>query len=82
MIDRERKVDIDKLTPEQADQLSAQIGEKIREIADKAVEDSNRILKIYGMEAKMAIQIGKLGEFEEKKPKKTRKPRKKKEANL
>lgn len=82
MINRERKLNVEQLTPEQADQLSVQIGEKVREIEDKAIADTNRILNIYGMEAKMAIKIGKIGEFDKKAPKKSRKPRKKKEANL
>lgn len=81
MIDRERKVDVEKLTPEQAGALSVQIGEKIKEINDKTVAEINRYLNIYGMEAKSQIVIAKLGEFDEK-PKKTSKARKKKEANL
>lgn len=81
-IDRERKVDIEKLTPEQADQISVQIGEKVKEINNKAVAEVNRLLNIYGMEAKMSIVIAKIGAFEVKTPEKTKKPRKKKEANL
>lgn len=84
MIDRERKVDVEKLTPEQADSLSVQLGEKIKEINDKTITEINRYLIVYGMEAKSQIVIGKLGEFDEKVeiPKKLKKPRKKKEANL
>lgn len=80
--DRERKVDIDKLTPEQADEISAQLGSKVREINDKAIGEVNQLLNIYGMEAKMSIVIGKLGEFDIKKEPKKRKTRKKKKANL
>lgn len=77
------KFDIDKLTPDEAERLGSQIGETIRQITDKAVEDANRLLSVYGLEAKMQIIIGKIGELTKpEKPTKTRKPRKKKEANL
>lgn len=55
--DRVRKVDISKLSPDQADNLSAQIGEKVRGICDEAAEKANAILNIYGMSAKIAIKI-------------------------
>lgn len=76
-MDRERKVNVEQLTLEQADLLSVQLGEKVKEINDKAIAEANRILNIYGMEAKMAIVIGKMGEFDATKTKKTRKSRKK-----
>lgn len=76
---RERKLDVEKLTLEQADALSVQISEKVKEINDKAINEANRFLNVYGMEAKMVIVIDKIGAFAPKKPKKTRK---KKEANL
>lgn len=85
MIERERKMNLEKLSPEQADQVSAQLGEKIKEINDKAIAEINRFLNIYGMEAKTQIVVGKLGEFEAKTAKKASKPkktRKKKQANL
>jgi hypothetical protein len=61
--DRERKLDIQKLTPEQADSVSQQIGEKIRQITEKAVLDANQILQIYGMEAQMQLVVGELGKI-------------------
>lgn len=55
--DRERKLDITKLPVEQVDVISKQIGEKIRQICDKACQEANSILKVYGMTAKMQILI-------------------------
>ena len=82
--ERARLVDVEKLTPEEADRLSAQISEKVKEINDKAVESVNRLLNIYGMEAKMQIVIGKINKTKElaKSSAKTKKTSKKKDANL
>lgn len=55
--DRERKLDITKLPGEQVDIISKQIGEKIRQICDKACKEANGILGVYGMTAKMQILI-------------------------
>jgi len=54
---RERKVDIEKLADENLQEISDRIGEKVRTIVDNAVEEVNKILAIYGMEAKMEIAI-------------------------
>ena len=56
-LQRERKLDINKLSPEQVDVVSKQIGEKIKQICDKASEEANRLLNVYGMQAKMQIFI-------------------------
>lgn len=76
--DRERKIDISKMDKEAVDNLSIQIGEKVRQICDEAADRVNAILKIYGMSAKMAIQFDTLDNKTDK-PKKVRKPRAKKE---
>ena len=57
MKDRVRHVDVEKLSSEQAEILSAQIGEKLREIVDKACGDANRIVNIYGMKCKMQFVL-------------------------
>lgn len=49
--DRKRSIDISKLTFEEADNLSAQIGAKVNEIAHEASNKINALLKIYGMSA-------------------------------
>lgn len=54
---RKRSIDINKLTIEQADELSAQIGEKVRNICDESAVKINEILAIYGMKALVAIQF-------------------------
>lgn len=56
-LQRERKLDITKLPPEQVDIISEQLGGRIREICDKACDDANRLLNVYGMQAKMQIVI-------------------------
>jgi hypothetical protein len=56
-IKRERKVDVNKLTTEQADLLSQEIGNKIRKIVDEACETCNNFLQIYGLQTKMQIVI-------------------------
>lgn len=79
--DRKRSFDINKLTPESADQLSQDIGSKVRAICDKACEDANKILNVYGMKALMQIVIQGINEenpkFVKEQPKKKRgRPRK------
>lgn len=62
MQERVRKVDVEKLSLEQADLLSQQIGEKIAEIQKDALERMNRILNIYGMTCELSATIRKLEE--------------------
>ena len=57
MIDRKRKVDIEKIDNENIDSLSNQLGEKVKIIVDKAIKDVNKILNIYGLQAKMQIAL-------------------------
>lgn len=56
-MERERKLDISSMPADQVDAISAQLGERIREICDKACDDANRLLHVYGMRAKMQIVI-------------------------
>lgn len=58
--DRERKVDVNKMSPEEVDVLSVQLGNKIRAICDEAVAKANEVLNIYGASAKMQIEINEL----------------------
>lgn len=57
MINRERKVDVTKMSTEQVDVLAEQIGIKLRELSDKAVEEANEFLKIYGLTVKMQLVL-------------------------
>ena len=83
MIDRERKVDVSTMSQEQVDQLSLQIGDKVRQMCDETATRINTLLNIYGMHAKIAISFDTLPkEFESMmdKPKKTRKKAQKKQS--
>ncbi len=66
MINRERKVDVNTLPPDQVDQLGIQIGDKVRGICDEAALKVNALLKIYGMSAKIAIAFETVPEAMEK----------------
>lgn len=77
--DRERKVDLNKMSVEEVDVLSVQLGAKMKAICDEAVAKANAILNIYGASAKMQIEISELDQkmVEKMSPApKTRKPRK------
>lgn len=82
---RKRSFDINKLSPEQADQLSADIGAKVRQICDEACEKANKILNVYQMKAQMQIAIKGINEELVKTPPeqpKKRRGRPRKAANL
>jgi uncharacterized protein (UPF0210 family) len=55
--DRERKVDLSKFSSEEIQELSKNVGNKIRLICDEAVEKANKIANIYGMKTMMQIAI-------------------------
>lgn len=57
MIDRQRKVDVTKMSPQEVDVMGIQVGDKVRLICDEAALKINAILGIYGASAKIAIQI-------------------------
>lgn len=59
---RKRSIDISNLSLEQADSLAQQVGPKVREICDEAIEKANKILNIYGMKAQMQIAISGINE--------------------
>jgi len=64
MQERVRKVDVNKMSLEQADLLSQQISEKIGQIQKDALEKMLRILNIYGMTCELFVTIKKLEEKE------------------
>lgn len=57
MVDRKRQVDLKKLNVDELEQLSVQIGDKVRGIIDGAIESANKILVIYGLRAKIQLVI-------------------------
>ena len=54
---RIRKVDVNKLSEEELAKLQDAISQKIIKIINKANEDANKILSIYGMETQMVMEI-------------------------
>ena len=64
MNERMRKVDVNSLTKERADELSKQIGDKVVQLQTEALEKINKVLGIYGMAAEMSVKISKLEEKE------------------
>lgn len=58
-INRKRAIDINKLSAEQVEQLTEQISKKILVIVDEAITQANKMLNIYGLEAKMQIALQK-----------------------
>lgn len=81
--DRERKVDISKMDNQAVEELSSQIGDKVRQICDEAAVKVNALLNIYGASAKIAIAFEGLPNKKEKKPKSPpKKGKKPKQDNL
>ena len=79
--DRERKMDINKLSNEQADELSAQLGKEIGRIMDEANLQCNKILNIYGLCTQInyqlkPVEVKQVAEIVEKKPKAKKQPKK------
>lgn len=57
ILERKRSVDVTKLSEEEADRLSDQIGDKVRAMVDETCEKANKILGIYGLQAKIQVVI-------------------------
>lgn len=55
-----KEFNINKLSDQEVESLSLELGEKVRYLCDKAVERANKVLNKYGLEAKMAFCIGKV----------------------
>lgn len=58
-MNRVRKVDVEKLSQDQLDQLMIQMSDEINQIVDSACAKANSLLNIYGLETKMQIVIQK-----------------------
>lgn len=54
---RERKVNLDKLTKKQVDDISVKIGAKITTILNKAIKECNELANIYGLQVKIGYEI-------------------------
>lgn len=80
---RERKVDMSKMTIEQADRLSEMIGQELAKIMDEANRKCNEMLNIYGLQTQIHYQIvqieekkAEVVEITKEKKKRGRKPKK------
>lgn len=70
--ERVRKVDVNAMTQEQADQIQKQIAAEMARIMDEANTKCNEFLNIYGMQSKIHYTITQLVEKTEEKPKKAK----------
>jgi len=57
MIDRPKKIDLEKMAIETLDETSKQLGNKINLILKNALKESNAILNIYGLKLEMGWEI-------------------------
>lgn len=60
-VDRERHVDVTKLSEVEVEAFIKQISDKITNMVDETCDRANRLLHVYGMEAKMQIVIQEKG---------------------
>lgn len=65
IMSRKRSVDVERLDTEQVEQLTEQISKKILAMVDETVDKANKMLNVYGLEAKMQIAILKKETSEE-----------------
>jgi hypothetical protein len=54
---RRRKVDVEKIPANDVESVGEALGKKIAAITDKAAEEVNKLTEIYGLQAKVAIQL-------------------------
>jgi hypothetical protein len=54
---RKRQVDVEKMDDQTLEKTQAELSKKVMEIVDKACEDANKLLNIYGLQAKMQIAL-------------------------
>lgn len=57
MIDRERKVDLNKMSEEQLSTLEKTMSDKLQKILTNAAKEANNFLNIYGIEIKIAYEL-------------------------
>ena len=68
--ERVRKIDVNQMTIEQADQLQKQLASEMARIMDEANTKCNEMLNIYGLQTKINYQIIQIAEKTEETPKK------------
>ena len=57
MKERKRKANLDTMTKEQAEEISAKLGQKISTILNNALEECNRITNVYQLQVKIGYEI-------------------------
>ncbi len=67
---RERKVDLEKMSEEDLKNIEKELSKKIFQITDEAADKANQVLKIYGLKAKMLLQVTPITEEKTRKKKK------------
>ena len=66
MIERQRKIDINKMDIETADAVSKQLGDKVNTILKKAYKEANALLNIYGLKFEIGYDIQPISSDKEK----------------
>ena len=55
--ERKRKVDVEKLSPEEQERIGELLGKKLNEIVDEAVTKANTMLEIYNCKVIMQLEL-------------------------
>jgi hypothetical protein len=54
---KKRSVNLEKLAPQQAEQLGEELGKQLGLIAKEAEEKANKLAQVYGIKVVMALQL-------------------------
>jgi hypothetical protein len=54
---RVRKINLENLSDDQLQNLTKQLGDKLAKMIDSVTEDANKMLKIYGLKAKIGFVL-------------------------
>lgn len=55
--ERKRAVDIEKLSPQDAERIGLELGKKAGEMLSKVEEDLNKLFSIYGQKIQVCVKI-------------------------
>jgi len=62
MLEKQRVVNLDRMSIEEADRIGDKIGIRIRAFIDDACDKANKLLNIYGLRIKVSFLIEKIEE--------------------
>jgi hypothetical protein len=54
---KEKQVDVEELTEEQAKEIGLELGRKLGAIGDEAAAKANKLTEVYGFKTVVAIQL-------------------------